>query len=104
MDLAKEAGDASLLRALELYGKHSGPVDDKVYRDALTLEETCKDGGSADRKTKAGGICPSMPELWTGAGRAVCADHEGSQSGTAGTGRKGHSVGSPSGGALCACQ
>ena len=24
MDLAKEAGDASLLRALELYGKHSG--------------------------------------------------------------------------------
>ena len=52
-------------------------VDDKVHCCTFAQEEARKGCGSADREAEAGVGCPSLPELWTGAGCKVCTDHEG---------------------------
>ena len=48
IDLAKEAGDISLLHALEFYEKHSGRWMMKYIAALLHRKKHAKDCGSAD--------------------------------------------------------
>lgn len=102
-NLAKEARRCVFPSRAGALRKTFRQVDDKVHCCTFAQEEARKGCGSADREAKASVGCPSLPELWTGAGCKVCTDHEGGCGRAAGLGRKGNPFGSPSGRAVCTC-